>query len=334
MTRGSRFLTMALGSALLLAAPPAMAQDAPPPPADQPAAQPCCLVPAGTEVAVELVNPVSAKTYKTGAAFDIRLAAPLIVDGQVIIPAGAPGVGHVIYSSGPGIGGKGAKLVVAADYIAKDGGAVYLEGMQLAGKGKDRSMVANVLGLGGIAFAPIGLAGIAVTGGDVIIPAGTAASAKTARTLSLAPVAAATLEDYAQVQAMFAGRQESRGWLDIPPPPPGLGQVVFFRRKTMTGIQWFNVREHGQALAKLTTGTYFIAQLPPGEHEFTARSEPELKDHLILRVDPGETYYVESVMTHGLVLGAAELTPSDKARFDSISATLKPADVKTADAER
>jgi hypothetical protein len=39
-------------------------------------------------------------------------------------------------------------------------------------------------------------------------------------------------------------------------------------------------------------------------------------------------------MTHGLVLGAAELTPSDKARFDAISADLKPAEVRTADAER
>ena len=131
--------------------------------------------------------------------------------------------------------------------------------------------------------------------------------------------------DYAQVQAVFGAQPATHGWLDIPPPPQGLGQVVFFRRKTMTGVQWFNVREHGQALAKLTTGTYFILPIQPGLHEFTAKSEPELKDHLTLKVDAGETYYVEGLMTHGVVIGVADLTPSDKAHFDAVSGALQAA---------
>ncbi|MEI9892060.1 MAG: DUF2846 domain-containing protein [Caulobacteraceae bacterium] len=233
-------------------------------------------------------------------------------------------------SSGPGIGGKGAKLVVSAEYLNVPGGGVKLSGMQLTGTGKDHSMAANVLGLGGIAFAPIGVAGILMTGDHIEIPAGTAARARIAEQVILPPVAAATSRDYADVSNMFGVQPRSRGWLDVPRPPEGMGQVVFFRKKSMTGIQWFSVREKGEALAKLNSGTYFIVALPPGEHEFTARSEPELKDHLTLKVDAGETYYVESVMTHGLVLGAADLTPSDKARFDTVSADLKPAEVKTA----
>jgi hypothetical protein len=291
----------------------------------------CCVVAAGTEVAVALVDQVGTKRVKSGDLFPIRLAAPLIVDGQVVLPAGTEGVGRVVQSSGPGIGGKGGKLVVSAEYLSVPGGAVKLAGMQLTGTGKDRSTTANVLGLGGIAFAPIGLLGIAVTGDNVHIPAGTAAAAKIAETVTLPPVAPATQADFALDWKLLGGQQQTRGWLDIPPPPQGMGQVVFFRRKTMTGIQWFNVREEGQALAKLTTGTYFILPLRPGLHSFTAKSEPELKDHLTLKIDPGETYYVESVMTHGLVLGAAELTPSDKARFDAISGELKPAEVRTAE---
>ena len=323
MATAAPIFLAAFGAAALLVAP-ARAQ----------APAPCCTIPVGTEVAVQVVRPISTHDIKADMVFDLRLAAPLIVDGQVLLPAGTTGAGRVVQSSGPGLGGKGAKLVVAADYLNVPGGAVKLAGMQLTGTGKDHSMAANILGLGGIGFAPIGVAGIVLTGEHAEIPAGVVASAKTAVPVTLAPLAAATPADYAQVQAMFGAPQETRGWLDIPPPPQGLGQVVFFRRKSMTGIQWFNVREHGEALAKLTTGTYFILPIQPGLHEFTARSEPELKDHLTLKVDAGETYYVESVMTHGLVMGAAELTPSDKARFDALSGELKPAEVKTADVGR
>lgn len=357
MARAKTVWLAGLTSAALLTAAPVMAQplvawtqdnqpptasfQAPQPQAAQPTAVEglvvqgagsavCCRVPEGAEVAVQLSDPIDTRHAKAGDLFNLRLAAPLIIDGQIVLPEGVAGIGRVVQSSGPGIGGKGAKLVVSAEYLTVPGGAVKLKGMQLTGSGKDRSMAANVLGAGGIAFAPIGVLGIALTGGDIAIPAGVAAGAKIAEAVTLPPVAAATGRDYARIQAVFGAPQESRGWLDIPPPPQGMGQVVFFRRKTMTGIQWFNVREHGEALGKLTTGTYFIAPVQPGLHEFTARSEPELNDHLTLKVDPGETYYVESVMTHGLVLGAAELTPSDKARFDALSGDLKPAEVKTA----
>jgi hypothetical protein len=298
------------------------------------AAPVCCVIPAGTEVAVQLDRAIGTETVKAGDAFDIHLAAPVIVDGQVILPAGTPGVGRVVQASRPGIGGKGAKLVLSAEYLTVAGAAVKLSAMQLTGTGKDHSTAANALGLGGLVFMPLGIVGIAITGEQVNIPAGTAASAKIAEPTVLPSVGAATNRDFALVWNTFGTPQASRGFLDVPPPPPGLGQVVFFRRKSMTGMQWFNVREEGQALGKLTTGAYFIVPMQPGLHHFTAKSEPELKDHLTLKIDAGETYYVESVMTHGLVMGAAELTPSEKARFDALSGELKPAEVKTADASR
>jgi hypothetical protein len=288
--------------------------------------QPCCLAQAGTEVAVELVQAVGTRTAKAGDTFPIRLAAPLIIGGQMAIPAGTPGIGRVVQASGAGLGGKGAKLVVSADYLTVKGGIVPLQGMQLTGTGKDHTFAADIASLGSWYSAPLGLVGFAVTGGEIEIPAGTAASAKIAQTLNFVALGAATPQDYQQVQAVFGEPQTSRGWKAVPPPPPGMGQVVFFRAKTAAGFGlWFKVREHGEELGKLSNGAYFIVPLQPGEHRFSATLEPEFKDHLTLKVDPGETYYVEGIMTHGAVLGVADLTPSDKAHFDAVSRQLQAA---------
>jgi hypothetical protein len=277
-------------------------------------------------VAVQLVDSVDTETAKAGDRLAIRLAAPVIVDGQVVLPAGTPGVGHVVQASGAGLGGKGAKLVVSADSLTVGGGADPLEWLQLTGAGKDHTTAADLASLGGWISLPLGFVGFAVTGGEIEIPAGTNAAAKVARTVDLRPLGQATRQDYDQVQAVFGQPQQSRGWIEVPPPPRGMGQVVFFRAKSVAGFgQWFNVRENGQALGKLTNGAYFVVVLPPGRHSFSASSEPEFKDHLTLKVDPGETYYVQGLMTHGVVIGVADLTPSDKARFDAASGALQAA---------
>ena len=319
-----RFLAAGLGVAAWLGAAAVQAQPQVDPLVVE-AEGPCCRVPAGTAVAVQLIHPLDTAHAKAGDLFDLRVAAPVIVDGRVVVPAGTAGVGQGVQSSGPGIGGKGAKLVVSAEYLKVPGGDVKLAGMQLTGTGKDNTKASGTLGLAGIAFMPLGIAGIVLTGGNIEIPADTAAAAKIAESVVLAPRAAATEADYQQAQAVFGVQEATRGWIDLGPPPAGMGQVVFYRPKSMLNIQWFNVRENGEALGKLTNGAYFVTPLPPGVHEFTAKSEPELKDHLSLKVDAGETYYVEAAMTHGLVLGAAELVPSQKARFDAVSGDLKHA---------
>jgi hypothetical protein len=286
----------------------------------------CCVAPQGTQVAVQLVDAVGTQDAKAGDAIRIRLAAPVIVDGQVVLAAGTPGSGRVVQASGPGLGGKGAKLVVSADALYVGGQTVPLGGMQLTGAGKDRSLAADLASLGGWFSPPLGIVGFAVTGGGIEIPAGANAAAKIARTVSLRPLGAATRQDYDQARAVFGQPQQSRGWIQVPPPPRGLGQVVFFRARSLGGVgQWFRVRENGQALGKLSNGAYFVVVLAPGRHRFSATSEPEFKDHLTLKIDPGETYYVEGVMTHGVVIGVADLTPSDKARFDAVSGDLQAA---------
>lgn len=313
--------TVALGAAVLAwMGAPAMAQPyggyAQPRPT-------CCMAAAGSLVAVRLTDTLTASKVRPGDTFAIALAAPMIVGGQLVLPVGTPGVGHVVQASGPGLGGKGAKLVVSADYLTVEGGRVPLQGMQLTGAGKDQSLMADLASLGGWVSMPLSLVGFAVTGGDIEIPAGTAAAAKLAQPVALYPLGAATRQDYAEVDAVFGEPQTSRGHTPVPPPPPGMGQVVFFRDKSLAnGGFWFNVREKGQALGKLTNGAWFAVPLKPGVHSFTAVSEPEFKDSLTLKVDPGETYFVEGLMTHGVVMGVANLTPSGKARFDALSGRM------------
>lgn len=292
------------------------------------AADPCCHVAAGTPVEVELVDRVSTKTAHTGDTFALRLAAPLIVDGQVVLRAGAPGVGEVVEATRRGMGGKGAKLVLAARYVGLGQARAQLQGLQLAAGGHDNTTAAQVVGLSGIAFGPLGLIGLAVPGGNVTFAAGTRAIAAVSTDVELLPLRLATRGELLAANDAVSAQDAdaANGAIDIAPPPAGEGQIVFFRRKSLLGAgQWFKVRENGAALGKLNNGAYFVDVTDPGRHTFTATMEPELKDHLTLEVAPGQTYFVEGTLTKALVVGAADLTPSDRATFDHVSAKLKAA---------
>ncbi len=300
----------------------------------------CCRVPAGTPVEVALVDAVGTKTQRRGDSFALRLAAPLVVDGRVVLRAGALGVGEVVESTRPSIGGKPAEMVLDARSLASGRGPVALDGLHLARAGHDNSAPSQVLGVAGLAFAPLGLVGIAVQGGDVAFQPGTVAEAKVAADITLPPLRRATRRERAAAKALAAraaaDAQDASGPIGIPPPPPGQGQVVFFRPKSLMGTgQWFKVREAGKALGTLTNGAYFIQVTSPGPHTYTAKFEPELKDHLKLDVAAGETYFVEGTLTGGLVIGAADLSPVGADRFDKAAKDLKlataPQDDKLAD---
>jgi len=287
------------------------------------AARRCCRVPAGTVVMVQLAEPVSTKTQKTGDTFAIRLAEPVVVRGQIVLQAGAKGIGEVTDAAKPGMGGKGAKLVLSARSLAGPNGTqLPLKGLQLSVNGKGHAKAAIALGLGGIGFAPLGLAGIIMRGGDAELPAGTEATAKLKTAVTLSSLGKAP-----RGVGKIAAAAPEAGPIPISAPAKGQGQVVFFRKKSLLGTgQWFNVREDGKALGKLTNGAWFVLPERPGTHTFTAKTEPEFKDKLTLKVDAGETYFVEGVLTHGVVIGVADLTPSDRAAFNDAAKDLKPAD--------
>ncbi len=311
-----------LGVCLMIAGGPALAAATPPMKARGAPAR--YHVPAGTVIEVALSRPLTTRQAKAGESFPLHLAAPLIVDGQIVLRAGTPGAGEVIESARPGLGGKGAKMVLDARYLIVHRRRIAIDGLQLAAAGHDNSTAAQVVGLGGLGFAPLGFVGLAIQGGDVAFPENAKAQASIAEDVILPSLGRASRE--AILAAAQTTATPEAGDIPIPPPPAGEGQVVFFRAKSLMGTgQWFNVREAGQPLGKLVNGAYFIQIATPGLHTYTAVEEPEFKDRLTLKVDPGQTYFVEGALTKGLVIGAADLKPSTQARFDKVSKTLQPA---------
>ena len=100
------------------------------------------------------------------------------------------------------------------------------------------------------------------------------------------------------------------------------GTVVFFREsKFVGGGVSFKVREGEQELGKLSSGTYFTAQVPVGPHAYTVHSEA--KDVLNLEVEKGETYYVQGSISMGVLVGRPNLAPSDAATFNGLKDKMK-----------
>ena len=226
-------------------------------------------VKAGTRVDVELVDGVSTKTARTGDSFALRLAAPLVVNGRLVLPIGTPGAGQVIQATRPGMGGKAAKLVLAARYLQAGDARVPLQGLQLYAAGRNNGRTAS----------------LAVRGGNVDFPAGLRAHASLAKDMllpSLGPAPAGEAADGSGTAARAEAAQPV-GAIKIPPPPAGRGQIVFFRPYAVMALgRGFKVRENRKALGKLTDGAYFVTVATPGPHVYTATFEPELKDHLRL----------------------------------------------------
>jgi hypothetical protein len=96
------------------------------------------------------------------------------------------------------------------------------------------------------------------------------------------------------------------------------GTVVFFRAKRFVGAaEGFKVREGTVELGRLRNGTFFTIRATAGRHEYATRGIG--KDLLRLEVESGETYYVQG----SVAVGGTNLSPSDKATFESLKPDLK-----------
>jgi hypothetical protein len=154
------------------------------------------VVPAGTAISVEIVNPISTKTAKVGDAVVARLSQPLTVDGRTVATAGAEVRGRVtdVYSGSQEIGGT-PKLGVALTELALANGStaqisagIVQEGARESGKDAAKIGAGAVLGavighqvdgggagkvIGGLVGAGAGAAAAKKTGGDIEVPVGT-----------------------------------------------------------------------------------------------------------------------------------------------------------------
>lgn len=105
-------------------------------------------------------------------------------------------------------------------------------------------------------------------------------------------------------------------------PSTDMGTVVFFRESKFAGAAVsFKVREGETELGKLSSGSYFVSKVAPGQHAYTVHSEAE--DVLNLEVEAGEVYYVRGSISMGVLVGRPDLAPSDAATFESMRPKLK-----------
>lgn len=151
------------------------------PPADMQVALPvsALTIPAKTPVLLEFVSGISSKTALKGGEVQFVLAEDFLIDDRLLIAKGTPAVGEIIHAQKSGFGGRGGELIIAARYIQNGEQRVSLRSLKpLAGPyaGKNHSDAALAVSM--VPYA--GLVSLFITGGEIVIPAGTKASALTA----------------------------------------------------------------------------------------------------------------------------------------------------------
>lgn len=151
-------------------------------------------VPAGTPVEIQLLDAVDSRGRR-GDRFRIRLSAPLLDGGVVVVPAGAEGIGEITHAARAGMGGKPGELLLAARYLVINGRQVRLRAFHMGGSGSDRTNGALALAVGTGPFA------LFLHGGEIDIPAGAIGVAKLA-------------EDFVVARS---GAPHSDGNADLPP---------------------------------------------------------------------------------------------------------------------
>lgn len=153
-----------------------------------PVCENCVVIPALTQIEIEVLTAVGSKISKSGDMFPIRLAAPILVDGKVIVPAGVTGMGEVIHAKKAGGSGAPGELVLAARYLDLDGKRLRLRSMNVSQSGKSRYRTADTMAIATAAAAPIlSLFVFAVKGGETVVNPGDIADAKTAEMIAILP---------------------------------------------------------------------------------------------------------------------------------------------------
>jgi hypothetical protein len=129
------------------------------------------------------------------------------------------------------------------------------------------------------------------------------------------PAATAVQDSTAQDTKPAAGAAQ------IPPPPPGMGQVVFYRSSMIGALISCRVREGDKVVNKLPPGKYFIHQTTPGVHEYNVKAEA--KDVLRVAVEEGETQYARCAIGMGFMTGRPNLSTQNREDFDKRGKSLK-----------
>jgi len=144
----------------------------------------CCVLPALTPVRIEFLATLNSRLSKIGDHFPIRLAASVDVAPGFQLPAGIEGSGDVVHAAKGGFAGRPGELLLAVRYLEYRGARVPLRSLTFVeDRGKDRGNTAFAVAIAGGLVG--GVAAMFITGGEVNIPAGTIAYAKTSAPFAL-----------------------------------------------------------------------------------------------------------------------------------------------------
>jgi hypothetical protein len=225
-------------------------------------------LPLGAWVQLEIVNALSSETATAGQQIALRLAEPVIVNGQEVLPAGILGVGEVIDAKPNGTVGRPGILTVGSRYLDFNDQQIGLEGMLIGGSGRNNANVARV------GAALLGPAMAFIRGGEVEVPAGARVEVRLA---GGAP----------EVSPALAGINP------VPAPAPDTGTVVFFGNDN--NFHTFGVAENGVVLARLQHNSYQSVSLQPGPHAFVftwGSGRPVEESMLHIELREGEILFV------------------------------------------
>lgn len=113
----------------------------------------------------------------------------------------------------------------------------------------------------------------------------------------------------------------------VPPPAPGMGQIVFFRPGKFVGSAIrCTVREYGKMVGRAGNGKYFVLPATPGPHRFTTKTEAT--DTLNVEVEPDETTFVKCSIGMGVMAGRPNLSPATAEDFGKAAHKIKLVDTQ------
>jgi len=141
---------------------------------------------AGTPIALKMSEGLTTekKKLRTGQRFQMEVAEPVTVNGQVVIPVGSPATGEVTEIRNKGMWGKSGYIGARALFVRANGKQI-----RLTGQFDDKGVTGTGAVVGALVVIPI--AGFFMTGTSARIPMGSGVKAFIDEDISVAFAAAA-----------------------------------------------------------------------------------------------------------------------------------------------
>ena len=136
-------------------------------------------IPIGTSVVLKTVTTLTPEQYKIGDTVNLAVVSDVIVNGKVVIKAGAMATGEINSSKVPGMVGSPAQIGLTLRSVrAVDGTSVLLTGSKYI-EGKDNMATAIVVTI------LCCILGLMMKGGEALIPVGVQISATVTSSVSV-----------------------------------------------------------------------------------------------------------------------------------------------------